>query len=154
MSRRADILLVEDDRDELAVALRALDRAEFDASVAVARDGLEALEVLGLECGQESHGKSEAEPPPRVVFLDLKMPRVDGWEVLRRMRADPSTADIPVVVVSSSDRPEDIDRSYALGANSFLLKRFDPRGPGGYIEDAARYWLELNRTARPGRSAE
>lgn len=147
MSRRADILLVEDDRDELAVALRALDRAELDASVAVARDGLEALEALGLEADENG----ERNVPPRVVFLDLKMPRVDGWEVLRRMREHPRTADIPVVVVSSSDRPEDIERSYSLGANSFLLKRFDPRGPGGYIEEAARYWLELNRTARPER---
>lgn len=139
MSARTDILLVEDDRDELAVALRALRRAELDASIEVARDGVEALEALGLE-------RTETEPPrpPRVVFLDLKMPRVDGWEVLRRMREDPRTAEVPVVVVSSSDRPEDIERSYALGANSFVLKRFDPRGPGGYIEAAARYWLELN----------
>jgi CheY-like chemotaxis protein len=140
MSARTDILLVEDDQDELAVALRALRRADLDASVEVARDGLEALEALGLETDAV-----ESPRPPRVVFLDLKMPRVDGWEVLRRMREDPRTAEVPVVVVSSSDRREDIERSYSLGANSFVLKRFDPQGPGGYIEAAARYWLELNR---------
>jgi two-component system response regulator len=141
VSRRTALLLVEDDRDEVEVALRALGRAGLDASVEVASDGLEALEALGLE--------PEVSPPPpapRVVFLDLKMPRVDGWEVLRRMREDPRTADVPVVVLSSSARPEDIQRSYALGANSFVVKHFDPRGPGSYLAEAARYWLELNRT--------
>jgi two-component system response regulator len=136
------ILLVEDDRDEVNVALRALSRAGVDVPVAVASDGLEALEVLGLE----SEAAPAASSTPRVVFLDLKMPRVDGWEVLRRMRQNPTTADVPVVVLSSSDRREDIQRCYALGANSFVLKRYDPRGPGTYIVDAARYWLELNRT--------
>jgi CheY-like chemotaxis protein len=135
------ILLVEDDRDEVNVALRALSRAGMDVLVSVANDGLEALEMLGLE-------KRTDEPPspPRVVFLDQKMPRVDGWEVLRRIRQHPETADVPVVVLSSSSRREDIERCYALGANSFLVKRFDPRGPGSYIVEAAHYWLELNRT--------
>lgn len=143
----AAILLVEDDRDEVNVVLRALSRAGMDVPVAVANDGLEALEVLGLE---SAVGRG-APPTPRVVFLDLKMPRVDGWEVLRRMRQNPATADVPVVVISSSDRREDIQRCYTLGANSFVLKRFDPRGPGTYIVDAARYWLELNRT--PGEAS-
>jgi two-component system response regulator len=70
---------------------------------------------------------------------------VDGWEVLTRMRASPRTARVPVVIVSGSDRPEDIRRSYALGANSYLLKRFDPRGPGTYLAEAARYWIEMNQ---------
>jgi CheY-like chemotaxis protein len=94
----AELLLVEDDRDEIDVALRALERSGVDATVAVARDGVEALEALGLESDQTPARL------PRVVFLDLKMSRVDGWEVLRRMRADPRTSDIPVVVISSSDR--------------------------------------------------
>lgn len=143
MSRHA-ILLVEDDRDEVRVALRALDRAGLDVPVQVVGDGQEALRALGLE--------DDACPPlPRVVFLDLKTPRVDGWEVLRRMRANPRTVDLPVVVISSSDRPEDIQRSYALGANSFLHKHFDPRGPGRYFADAAHYWLELNHAPYTGR---
>jgi CheY-like chemotaxis protein len=138
------ILLVEDDRDELDVALRALHQAGLDAPVAVARDGVEALEALGID-------QNDAEaPPPRVVFLDLKMPRVDGFEVLRRIREHPRTSNVPVVVLSSSDRREDIERSYGLGANSFLLKRFNHRGPGTYIAEAARYWLELNRTPQEG----
>lgn len=140
MTTGTTILLVEDDRDELDVALRAIRRAGVEAPVQVARDGQTALELLGLD------GEAPPTTPlrPRVVFLDLKLPRVDGFQVLRRLRADPDTEAIPVVVISSSDEWEDIERSYALGANSFLVKRFDHHAPGGYFADAARYWLELN----------
>jgi CheY-like chemotaxis protein len=142
---RAGVLIVEDDEDELEVALRALRRADLGAPIEVARDGQQALECLGIEAPAES-------PPlrPRVVFLDLKMPRVDGWEVLSRVRADPATADLPVVVVSSSDEAEDIRRCYAMGANSFLVKRYDPSSPGAYLVEAARYWIQLNRPAPEG----
>ncbi len=153
MNSAASILLVEDDGNEVDVALRALRRAGLEGCVEVAKDGQEALARLGLE--EEAPGVP-APLRPSAVFLDLKLPRVDGWEVLRRMRADPATADTPVVVVSSSDREDDIDRCYALGANSFLVKHFDRRGPGAYLVDAARYWIELNqpppsrrRTDRP-----
>jgi CheY-like chemotaxis protein len=147
VSAPAEILLVDDDRNEVDVALRALDRDGLEARVTIARDGLEALQALGLEGGDDA-------PParPRVVFLDLKMPRIDGWEVLRRMREDPRTTDVPVVVMSGSDRPEDVRRSYALGANSFVQKRFDPRGPARYFVEAVRYWIGLNRTPQTGRS--
>ena len=143
MSTKAPILLVEDDPNERTVALRALARAGLASAVSMANGGEEALRMLGIDSGASG-------PPPRVVFLDLKMPRVDGWEVLRRMRENPRTADVPVVIVSSSDRSEDIRRSYALGANSFLVKRHDPRGPGRYFAEAAHYWLELNRTTVGG----
>ena len=138
------ILLVEDDPDEITVALRALDRMGLEVPVAVARDGLEALEALGIEADGGPVKR------PHVVFLDLKMPRIDGFEVLRQIRENPATADVPVVVVSSSDRWQDIERSYALGANSFLLKRFDRECPGRYFAEAARYWLDWNRTAQQG----
>jgi two-component system response regulator len=143
--RQRAVLLVEDDRNEVDVALRAIERADLDVKVEVARDGLEALEALGIE---KPVAEAAAPPPPRVVFLDLKMPRVDGWEVLRRMREDPRTASVPVVVLSRSDRAEDIARSYALGANSFLVKRYDPRGPGRYFAEAVRYWVDLNHISR------
>jgi len=147
VSTPGTVLLVEDDRDAIDVALRALVRAGLDVNVEVARDGLEALEMLGLEPDGPTGSLS-----PRVVFLDLKMPRVDGWEVLRRMRGHPRTAAVPVVVLSASDRVEDIQRSYEFGANSFLLKRFDPRGPGTYVADAVRYWVELNRSPQGRKS--
>lgn len=140
------ILLVEDDGDEVHVALRALHRAGLDVPVGVARDGMEALVALGLEDGGRG-----VPVRPHVVLLDLKMPRVDGFEVLRRIRSHPDTSGLPVVVLSSSDQPTDIRRSYELGANSFVLKRFDDRSPGAYIAEAARYWLELNCPPR-GRS--
>jgi len=143
--RQRAVLLVEDDRNEVDVALRAIERADLDVNVEVARDGLEALQALGLE---KVGGAPAAQTPPRVVFLDLKMPRIDGWEVLRRMREDPRTANVPVVVLSRSDRAEDVVRSYALGANSFLVKRYDPRGPGRYFADAVRYWVDLNHISR------
>jgi two-component system, response regulator len=135
------LLLIEDDLDHVDVIMRALRKAGVPADVRVVRDGQEAIDSLGLD------GAATDDPSalPRVIFLDLKMPRVDGWEVLRRLRSSPRTARLPVVVVSGSDRREDIERSYALGANSYLLKRFDPRGPGTYLAEAARYWIEMNR---------
>lgn len=81
---------------------------------------------------------------PGVVFLDLKMPRVDGWQVLERMRANRASAKLPVVIFSSSNRETDTQRSYELGANSFLVKHTDRRSPGAYIAEAARYWVDLN----------
>ena len=137
------LLLIEDERDQVDVVLRALHKAGIDAEILVARDGQEAIERLGLDLPEE---QTET-VVPRAIFLDLKMPRVDGWEVLQRLRASPRTEAVPVVVLSASDRPQDIQRCYALGANSFLLKRFDPRGPGTYLAEAARYWLELNQPA-------
>jgi two-component system response regulator len=139
--------LVEDDRDEIEIARRALDRADVDVTVRVARDGLEALQALGLE------PEGDGVPLPSVVFLDIKMPRIDGWEVLRRIREEPRTRNMPVVVLSTSDLEGDIERSYALGANSFLVKCFDARGPGAYYVDATRYWVELNRMPPTGTPA-
>jgi two-component system response regulator len=138
------LLLIEDDRDYVDVIARAFQKAGLTVEFRVARDGQEALDALGLEATRND----QCGGLPRVVFLDLKMPRVDGWEVLRRMRASPRTARLPVVVVSGSDRPEDIRRSYALGANSYLLKRFDPRGPGADLAEAARYWIEMNQVTQ------
>jgi len=141
------ILLVDDDEDHLLVAQRAIARAELPADVRVAGAGDEALRVLGLH-------PAAAEPPPpvKVVMLDLGLPDMSGWEVLKRIRASERTRRTPVVVVSSSNRPEDVRRSYELGANSYLVKRFDRRRPGAYLAEAARYWVELNEASRgPGR---
>lgn len=133
------ILLVDDNPDEIDVAVRALKKRGLGEAVEVAHDGQEALEALGLEASGDGAGLR-----PSVVFLDLKMPRVDGWEVLRRIR-ESDIADVPVVILSCSNRSEDIKRCYELGANSFLVKHFDMESPGAYIAEAARYWLELNQ---------
>jgi two-component system response regulator len=136
------ILLVDDDDDFLEIAERAIRREEVRALVQVVRNGDEALQFLGLARPEEAVG-----PPANLVavFLDLDMPRVTGWDVLDRVRSDARTRELPVVVVSSSARREDVRRSYDLGANSYVVKHFDPAGPGRYLARAIRYWSELNR---------
>jgi CheY-like chemotaxis protein len=144
MNDLAEILIVDDDPYDVDIALRAIQRENLDVRVAVASDGGEALEMLGIE-------PNESERPhvaPRVIFLDLKMPRVDGWEVLRRLRDHPATEKLPVVVLSWSSQMNDVDRCYALGANSFLVKRFDTTHPGAYFAEAVRYWAKLNQAPR------
>jgi CheY-like chemotaxis protein len=137
MSNRAEILLVEDDPNDLEVARRAFQRSGLDDRVAVARDGEQALARV--------HDGEAGRPLPRVIFLDLNLPGLDGWDVLRRLRCDDRTRDLPVVVVSSSGRESDVRESYRVGANSFLVKRYQRDRPGQYLVEAARYWLELNR---------
>jgi two-component system response regulator len=141
MSRAPLLLLVDDDSDDVSIALRAIGRAGLPVQVRTLRNGREALEALHL-CGADGGGEPLR---PQVVFLDLRMPQVDGFEVLRRMRRAERTRDIPVVVISSSQRTEDVRRSYELGANSYLVKRFDPREPGAWLAEAARYWTQLNQ---------
>ncbi len=139
------ILLVDDDDDYLFVALRAIERTGLRAEVRVARSGTEALTLLGLGSGPPAPG---APSRVAVVMLDLRMPGADGLEILRQMQACGRTRAIPVVIVSSSDRPDDVRQSYELGANSYVVKRFVAHPPGGYVAETARYWIELNETPR------
>ena len=149
MSLLPSILLVDDDDDYLFVALRAIERTGLRVEVRVARSAPEALALLGIGPGAPVVG-----PPPRiaVVMLDLRLPGSDGFEVLRRIHESGRTRAIPVVVVSSSDRPDDVRQSYELGANSYVVKRYVSGPPGAYVAEAARYWVELNEAPRaPGR---
>jgi CheY-like chemotaxis protein len=141
MSAKPLLLLVEDNPEDVTIALRAIRRAELPVDVMTLGNGREALQALDLNGDEPQPLKPLA---PQVIFLDLQMPQIDGFEVLKRLRSVRRTHAIPVVVVSSSDRPEDVRRSYDLGANSYLVKQFDDREPGGWLADAARYWLELN----------
>lgn len=136
---RPTVLLVDDDENFLLIARRALERAGVDAEIRVAQDGGEALSLLGLD-----HSNQPPLSAVAVVLLDLNMPVADGWEVMRRIREHEETRDLPVVVVSSSRNPDDIQRSYDRGANSYVSKRFDPTSPGAYLADTVRYWTELN----------
>lgn len=135
------ILLVDDDEDYLAIVEHAIRREPLAAEVVVARSGTEALEKLGLL----SEFSDSARPDFAALFVDLNLPGVDGREVLRRVRADTRLRRLPVVVVSSSARAEDVTRCYDLGANSYVVKRFDTSGPGRYVARAMHYWLDLNR---------
>ncbi len=135
------ILLVEDNPDDVDLTLRAFARNKIANAVIVARDGVEALELL-FEKGMR----------PQVMLLDLKLPRLDGLDVLRRVRADARTRLLPVVVLTSSNEDRDIVESYSLGANSYIQKPVDF---GRFIEAVGQlglYWLVLNQSA-PTRDA-
>ena len=130
------ILLVEDSADDADLALRALKKNSIDVEVVVTRDGVEALEYLFPVDGE-----------PRtvsLVLLDLKLPRLNGLEVLRCIRADKRTRLIPVVVLSTSIEPADLAQSYSKGCNSYLRKPIDFREFTGMVQDLARYWLTHN----------
>ena len=139
------ILLVDDDEDFIDIVERAIGHEGLAADVSVARSGPEALEKLGLD----GHDGGYAMREFAAVFVDLNLPGADGWEVLRRVRSDHRLRRLPVIVVSSSSRPEDVSRSYDLGANSYVVKRYDASGPGRYLARAMRYWLDLNRAPHP-----
>ncbi|MBI4264657.1 MAG: response regulator [Acidobacteria bacterium] len=141
MSRSRIILLVEDNPDDVELTLRAFERSKLANDIIVARDGAEALDYL-LATG--AHAGRDPAALPEVVLLDLKLPKVDGLEVLQRIRADERTRRLPVVILTSSKEERDVLRSYDLGANSFVRKPVD------FVQflDAARhlglYWLVLN----------
>jgi len=136
---QAEVLLVEDDANDVAVALRALRSHALEDRVHVLRDGVELVDYLQTH---DLHAR-----PPKVILLDLKMPRLDGRAALRELRSRPETRHIPVVVVSSSDQQSDVRECYELGANSFVVKQLTPGAPGTYLVDTIRYWLDMNEAA-------
>jgi CheY-like chemotaxis protein len=135
VNERRFVMLVEDDEDDVDVTLLAFRRAGL-TQVVVARDGVEALEKLAL-------GRAL----PKVIFLDLKMPGLDGIDLLRRLRADERTALLPVVVLTSSTEPSDLEAAYRAGANSYVRKAIDPDHFDGLAEQLGRYWLAVNEVA-------
>lgn len=138
MSTQKPILLVEDNPDDEALTLRAFNKNRIGNAVVVARDGVEALEYL--------HG-AEGKPAgilPAVVLLDLKLPRIDGLEVLRRVRADPRTRLLPVVILTTSKERHDIEEGYSLGANSYIRKPVDFEKFIQAVGQLGLYWLVLN----------
>jgi two-component system response regulator len=141
MRRSRVILLVEDNPDDVELTLRAFERNKIANEVIVASDGDEALDYVFV---RGAHAGRDPEIQVSVVLLDLKLPKVPGLEVLKRMRADERTRRLPVVVLTSSNEERDIISSYDLGANSFVRKPVD----FAQFTDAARqlglYWLTLN----------
>ena len=138
------ILLVEDNPRDEALILRALRKSNVAEEVVVARDGVEALDYL---FGAGARAGRDTSATPRVVLLDLKLPKVDGLEVLRRIRADERTRRLPVVVFTSSSEEEDLIKSYDLGANSYVRKPVDF---GQFLEatkQSGLYWLVLSESA-------
>ncbi|MEW6590200.1 MAG: response regulator [Pseudomonadota bacterium] len=135
------ILLVEDNPDDEALTLRALQKNNILNQVVVARDGVEALDYL---FGTGAYAGRDTRDQPQIVLLDLKLPRVDGLEVLRRMRADPRTATQPVAILTTSNEDRDILSSYQLGANSYIRKPVDFEQFIEAVRQLGMYWLVLN----------
>ena len=141
------ILLVEDNPDDEALTLRALKRANVGNQIVVARDGVEALDYL---MGTGIHAGRDTRDLPQVVLLDLKLPRIDGLEVLRRIRADERTRLLPVVILTSSNEERDRIEGYTLGANSYVRKPVDFTEFVDAVRQLGLYWLLLNQSP-PGR---
>ena len=143
------ILLVEDNPSDIALTQRAFGRSRIANELVVAEDGQEALDYL---FASGKHTDREVSQLPAMVLLDLKLPRVDGLEVLRQIRLDPLTSRLPVVVLTTSKEEQDVAQSYDLGANSYIRKPVDFEKFAEAIEHLGLYWLVLNEPAPPLKS--
>jgi CheY-like chemotaxis protein len=141
-SPRPDILLVEDNPLEVELAVRPLRELDRKSEIAVARDGEEALDFL---FGRGPYRGRSGAPPPRLILLDLSLPKVDGLEVLRAVRTNSRTSMVPVVVLTSADDPRELAQCYQLGANSCVQKPVQYPELRSALQAVARYWLELNQ---------
>ena len=141
-SQPIEILLVEDDPNDVELTLHAFRKHHLVNRVFVVRDGAEALDFLFREGDYRSQTGADY---PKVVLLDLKLPKVDGKEVLRRVKSDPATRMIPVVVLTSSREEQDIVDSYGLGVNSYIVKPVDFEQFSRAVSQLGLYWLLLNQ---------
>jgi CheY-like chemotaxis protein len=137
-----ELLLVEDNPQDLELALRALRKANLSNRIHVARDGAEALEFIFCE---GPHAARRITDCPKVILLDLKLPKVDGLEVLKLIKGDPRTKMIPVVVLTSSKEQSDVIESYQLGVNSYIVKPVNFEQFAEAVHDLGLYWLLLNQ---------
>lgn len=141
MTTDRPILLVEDNPDDEALTLRAFNKNRIGNAVIVARDGVGALDYL---FGNGHHAGRDLSIMPAVVLLDLKLPRIDGLEVLRRIRANERTSLLPVVILTTSKEQQDIYEGYSLGANSYIRKPVDFEKFIQAVGQLGLYWLVLN----------
>jgi two-component system, response regulator len=137
-----EILLVEDSKDDLDMTLRALRTANLTNHIHVARDGEEAVEFIFC---QGAHAGRKFEHPPKVILLDLKLPKIDGMEVLQRIKTDERTKMIPVVILTSSKEQRDVIESYNLGVNSYIVKPVNFEGFAAAVQEVGMYWLLHNQ---------
>lgn len=144
-SNPMEILLVEDNLQDLQLTQRAL--RNLSNRIQVARDGEEALEFLFCE---GAHAGRKIEDTPKVVLLDLKLPKLNGLEVLQRIKADPRTKSIPVVMLTSSNEQSDVLKSYGLGVNSYIVKPVDFESFAHAVQELGMYWLLVNQPPKVG----
>jgi two-component system, response regulator len=140
-----EILLVEDNPDDVEMTLRALRKANIANHIKIVRDGAEALEFI---FGEGAYAAHHVENVPKLILLDLKLPKVDGFEVLKRVKDDPRTKLIPVVILTSSKEQRDVVEGYQLGVNSYIVK---PVSFEGFVEAVGKlgmYWLLLNQAPK------
>jgi len=142
-----DILVVEDNPHDLEMTLRGLQKAHLVNHIEVARDGVEALDFIFCE---GPHAGRDIDDRPRVILLDLKLPKVDGLEVLARLKADPRTRSIPVVMMTSSAEQSDLIASYNLGVNSYVVKPVNFESFVQAVADLGLYWMLLNQPPSAG----
>jgi two-component system, response regulator len=137
-----EILLVEDNPNDVELTLRAFKKSNLDNKVHVVTDGAEALDFVFCT---GAYSKRSITTPPKVIILDLKLPKVDGKEVLRRIKTDERTKIIPVVIMTSSQEESDMFASYHLGANSYIMKPIDFEKFGHMIAGLGMYWIFINK---------
>ncbi len=141
-SGKLDILLVEDNQDDIELALHALRREKLANNIYVARDGEEALDFIFC---RGVFAERSFDRPPKLVLLDLKLPKVDGIEVLKQAKSDPRTRTIPIVIMTSSKEERDLAAGYSLGANSYIQKPVDFEKFRETVKSVGLYWLIINQ---------
>jgi CheY-like chemotaxis protein len=141
--KEVEILIVEDNPDDAELAIRALKKSHLANNVTHLIDGAEALDFL---FGTGQYADRDVNNVPKVILLDLKMPKVNGLEVLQRIKSEPLTKMIPVVILTSSAEDPDIKRSYELGANSYIVKPVEFNNFAKIISELGMYWLVINKS--------
>lgn len=142
MNESVDILLVEDSQDDMDLALHALRQEKLANSIFVVRDGEEALDFLFCR-GAFAH--RDIDHPPKLALLDLKLPKIDGLQVLKQLKSDPRTRNIPVVIMTSSREERDVVEGYNSGVNSFIQKPVDFEQFRATVKSLGMYWLMVNQ---------
>lgn len=140
--QQIEILLIEDNQDDVELTLHAFRKENLANNIHVAHDGEEALDFIFCN---GIHSERSFASPPRLILLDLKLPKVDGMEVLRRLKADSRTKSIPVVILTSSKEERDLVQGYGLGANSYIQKPVDFEQFRETVKSVGLYWLVINQ---------
>jgi CheY-like chemotaxis protein len=141
--QKSPILLVEDNEDDIVITKRAMEKVQIINNLYIVHDGQEALDFL------KKTGKYKNAPRPGFVLLDLKMPKLDGFEVLREIKKNPDLKSIPIIILTTSERDDDISQAYALGCNSYIVKSVDYTKFIKTVIEIRQYWLELSEIPLP-----